>query len=513
MERDGKMKRDGKPEHMPKIIIVGGGIGGLSAGIYGKLAGYDVDIYEKNPVAGGQCIGWNRKGHHIDNCIHWLTGTKEGTAMNQVWKTLGAITTETKYVSNGAFFTSCYEGQRATLWTDLERTERELIQLSPVDEEEIKKFIQHVRYAFCCTIPAKMPMDFMSIRDYMQMGKEMADMPKVMKTYGNVSLREVADRFQHPLLKRLITDYLPEQYCAYSFLVSYATMASGNGEIPAGGSLAMTNRMVQRFLELGGNLHLGQPVKRIVIEKNRATGIELEGFQIKKGDYVITAVDTMELFSNLIGKEFMCRELEYAYDNMEQYPLFSGLQFACSVSKEDYTETGTVFFDCEPFTIGGREISRMSVKGYEYEESFAPKGKIVLQVNVSQFDRDFLYWKQLSKEQYKEEKARLCQIVQERLVKQFPKLEKQFEILDCWTPLTYERYCNAYHGAYMSFMSKPGVKQVKINGKVKGIKGLYVAGQWIMSPGGLPIAAISGKFAIQRIMKQEGREWRQLESC
>ena len=27
-----------------KIVIVGGGIAGLSAGIYGKLAGYDVDI-------------------------------------------------------------------------------------------------------------------------------------------------------------------------------------------------------------------------------------------------------------------------------------------------------------------------------------------------------------------------------------------------------------------------------------------------------------------------------------
>ena len=39
-------------ENRKKIVIVGGGIAGLSAGIYGKLAGYDVDIYEKNPVVG-----------------------------------------------------------------------------------------------------------------------------------------------------------------------------------------------------------------------------------------------------------------------------------------------------------------------------------------------------------------------------------------------------------------------------------------------------------------------------
>ena len=65
-------------ESKKKIVIVGGGIAGLAAGIYGRLEGYEVDIYEKNPIAGGQCMGWNRKGCHIDNCIHWLTGTKKG---------------------------------------------------------------------------------------------------------------------------------------------------------------------------------------------------------------------------------------------------------------------------------------------------------------------------------------------------------------------------------------------------------------------------------------------------
>ena len=31
-------------ENKKKIVIVGGGIAGLSAGIYGRLAGYEVDI-------------------------------------------------------------------------------------------------------------------------------------------------------------------------------------------------------------------------------------------------------------------------------------------------------------------------------------------------------------------------------------------------------------------------------------------------------------------------------------
>lgn len=76
---------------MKKIVIIGGGISGLSAGIYGQKAGFQSEIYEKNAVAGGQCMGWNRKVYHIDNCIHWLTGTKKGTGLRRVWEDLGAL--------------------------------------------------------------------------------------------------------------------------------------------------------------------------------------------------------------------------------------------------------------------------------------------------------------------------------------------------------------------------------------------------------------------------------------
>lgn len=502
MERDGKSnKKENK-----KIIVIGAGIGGLSAGIYGRLAGYEVDIYEKNPVAGGQCMGWNRKGHHIDNCIHWLTGTREGTALHQVWKDLGALKEDTVYAPYDAFYTCIYKGRRVTLWKDLDRTERELLELSPEDTEEIRRFIQYVRYASASVIPAEKPMDMMSIKDYIQMGKEMADMPKVIKEYGEISLQDLSDRFHHPLLKMLFAEYMPKEYTAYSLLVSYGTMASGNGELPLGGSLAMSNRIVNRFLELDGRLHLHMPVKRVIFEGNRAKGIELENGECHTGDYVISAVDTMELFSALIGREKMDLVWKKPYENMEQYPLQSGFQLAFSVDQGIYKEADTVLFACEPFIIGERSISYMSLKGYDYEPGFAPEGKMVLQTNVSQFDEDFLYWKSLSQEEYRQVKEELIQEIEKRILAEYPALAGHMELLDCWTPLTYERYCNAYHGAYMSFITKPGIKPFRVKGEIKGIHNLYIAGQWIMSPGGLPIAAISGKFAIQRILKRDKRK-------
>ena len=499
-------------ENKKKIVIVGGGISGLTAGIYGRLAGYEVDIYEKNPIAGGQCMGWNRKDCHIDNCIHWLTGTKKGTALNRIWETVGALDEHTEFVNSDSFYTSITGESRVTLWKDLKRTEAELLKLSPEDEKEIKKFIEHVRYAENCEMPVEKPMDAMGIRDYIRMGASMADMPKVMKEYGSIDLQEMAQRFRHPALKALFTDYLPREYVASSFLVSYASISSGNGEIPAGGSLAMVNRMVKRFQQLGGKLYCSTPVLRILINNKKAVGIETADKKTIPADYVISAVDTMEMFDHLIGKKYMDAKWHSCYENTDKYPLFSAVQAAFMVDREAYDEKGTIFFDCLPFEAGGKKVDRISVKSYEYEPEFAPAGKIVLQVNVPQFDKEYLYWKGLPKEEYENRKKEAVRAIEERLLIQFPLLQGSMEFLDCWTPITYERYCNAYHGAYMGFITKKGVKSFRVKGTIKGVKNLYIASQWVMAPGGLPVAAAAGKFAVWRIVKnfsdaRSGTEW------
>lgn len=493
-------------ENKKKIVIIGGGIAGLSAGIYGRLAGFDVDIYEKNPAAGGQCMGWNRKGCHIDNCIHWLTGTKKGTSLRKVWETVGALDKHTEFVDSDRFYTSIYTNikgnYQVTLWKDLERTEAELLKLSPEDAAEIKKFTEHVRYAMGCEMPAEKPMDAMGIKDYIRMGASMANMPKVMKEYGSIDLEDMSRRFKHPALQALFTDYLPKEYTASSFLVSYASIVSGNGEIPAGGSLAMANRMAARFQQLGGNLYCNTPVSRILIHSKKATGIETADKKTIPADYVISAVDTMEMFDNLIGKNYMNAKWQSCYKENEKYPLFSAVQAAFAIDQDAYKEKGTIFFPCLPFETGGKTIKRMSVKSYEYEPGFAPAGKTVLQVNIPQFDKEYFYWKGLAREEYENQKKEAVTAIEERLYRQFPRLQGHMEFLDCWTPITYERYCNAYHGAYMGFITKKGVKSFRVKGTVKGIKNLYIASQWIMAPGGLPVAVTAGKFAVWRITRK-----------
>ncbi|MBP3232874.1 MAG: NAD(P)/FAD-dependent oxidoreductase [Eubacterium sp.] len=487
-----------------KVVIIGGGIAGLSAGVYALMAGFDAEIYEKNAIPGGECIGWNRKGYHIDNCIHWLTGTRKGTEMYDVWTKVGALSDDMEYAQINEFYTSTYEGKKATLWNDLKRTEKELIEVAPEDEEEIRKFIQYVEYSKQCLFPARKPMEMWGVKDYIEMGKNMADFPKVMKEFGKITLEEYGQRFKSPLLQKLMCDYLPKTYCAYSFLVSYATMADGNGNIPMGASLQMSLRMEKRFKELGGKICYNSGAEKIVVENKVATGVKLGNGTFISADYVIPTVDTHLLFGKLLSADYMPKELKAAYDAPKDYPATSGFQVAFAVD-EKFSKGETIFIDIDPLYVGARSFDRMYVKAYGYDPIFVKDGKQVIQTCITQVDEDYEYWKSLTKEEYNKKKEELALEVQRRIETAFPELKGEIEILDAWTPLTYERYCNAYHGSYMSFVTTPNGKQIKMKGKLKGIKNLYVAGQWTNSPGGLPVAAASGKFAVQRILKSEKR--------
>ena len=45
---------------MKKIIIVGAGLAGLTAGIYARQSGFDVTIYESHSIPGGASTSWRR---------------------------------------------------------------------------------------------------------------------------------------------------------------------------------------------------------------------------------------------------------------------------------------------------------------------------------------------------------------------------------------------------------------------------------------------------------------------
>lgn len=488
---------------MKKVVIIGGGIAGMTAGVLLQKAGFQTEIYEKNALPGGQCTGWKREGYMIDNCIHWLTGTRPGSALHELWKEIGVLGDGVEVYKKEMFFSSKLNGETLTFWRDKERTRKEMLALSPEDEKEINKLIDYASLAETMTVPVEKPFDAMNPFDFIKLGMSMKEMGKVMKEYGNMDINELAMRFKHPLIRRAITDYMPRGYQAYAFLVSYATVTGGNGDIPKGGSLAMSQRIAGKYKEYGGVIHTNADVKIIVLRGKRAEGILLKNDTKVDADYIVCACDANYTFSELLPEAYMPKGLRKMYGDREKYPVSSGFQIAYAVDGIFEELTGTRIFSCEPLRVGSQTVQSMSIQSYDYEPDFAPEGKMVLQTNFSQTEEDYGYWKSLypNKEAYNKRKNEIAEMAMERVIAEYPFLDGKIRVLDVWSPMTYTKYCNSYKGAYMSFVTTKQAKSITVPGKVKGLNNVLLASQWLMGPGGLPTAAAMGKFAAWRIIK------------
>ena len=179
---------------MKKILIIGGGVAGLSAGIYAQLNGYQAIVCEKHFTAGGNLTAWERGGYHIDNCIHWLTGTNPATSTYRMWETLGALGT-IEIHQGETLFTCEHGGKRISLFRNLERMKQEMLYLSLDDEKEILPFIRAVEYLQgFCGIAGK---------QHNQKNSPFSAVTSVpiISKYYKLTTGDLAEKFKHPLLK------------------------------------------------------------------------------------------------------------------------------------------------------------------------------------------------------------------------------------------------------------------------------------------------------------------------
>ena len=116
---------------VPRVLVVGAGIAGLSTGCYLQMNGFDTEIFEMHNQPGGLCTAWTRKGYTFDISMHFLTGSKSGP-FYQMWQELGAMENQAFHYHDEV---TRVEGRdkALTFCTDAERLEEAMLALSPPD--------------------------------------------------------------------------------------------------------------------------------------------------------------------------------------------------------------------------------------------------------------------------------------------------------------------------------------------------------------------------------------------
>jgi phytoene dehydrogenase-like protein len=489
-----------------KVVVIGAGVSGLVAGIYTRLAGFEVEIYESHAVAGGNCTGWYRQGYQIDGCIQWLTGTKKGTGVYKMWKTCGALADETEIYNTEEIASTVYEGKTYHLYTDLKRMERTLLAISPVDKAEIRKLVKNIRCFRDLHPPIEKPFEDLNKWTLIPLVWKILRTGRPEKKTTSMTIARYIECFQSPVIRQLLACIFPAVMPAFTLFYCLGIRTSGDGGWPMGGSLAFIRRMQQRFEHLGGTMHTGTTVHRIIIRENRATGIEIKDSNREiPADYVISAVDADMLQNRLLegryADEFFAKRLA----DPLRYLLLTGVYVALGVAADLRSYPHNVYIQPEkPFLLNRTELKYFNVKIYNFDPAFTQNGKTVMAVLLT--DDGIDCWQALkdrSEQAYKAAKERLANWVIGGIVSVFPEIAGKIEMSNVATPLTFQRYCNSYRGTYMSFIPSGRLQKQIHKGTKADIRRLYIAGQCTFPVGGLPLAAIAGKFAAQRIIKAD----------
>jgi|LSQX01.1.fsa_nt_gb phytoene dehydrogenase-like protein len=504
-----------------KLIIIGAGVSGLSAGIYARRAGYDTHIYEMHTVPGGECTGWDRKGYHIDGCIHWMTGTSKQSPLYKVWCDVGALGEDVRIFETESFGAMETDNGIIRLYKNRDQLESYLKDLAPEDEKELTKFFETIG-----EMSDFIPPDAMDILGPIESLKILKQAMGGMKTMKKLKMpmNEYLKRFKNENLRALFSLMLPADQSAFVLFFTLSTVMSGNGGRPEGGSRAMALRMTEKFETLGGVLHLGSRVEEICVENGIATGIRISSDRAGAAgdfitaDHVLSSTDVHVTLNRFLKGRYPQKAFDMRDADPKTYPCQSCsiAAFGLDLDLSDMDEE--LIIGTRPFLFEGKDQKHLSLKHYAYEPTFAPTGHSVLTVY---FDGNYDWWKQLASDdesgldafhldspRYLAEKERLLRELIAVLEEKYPEWKGHIVPLDFATPLTYERYCGAYRGQWMSYGYTENARGMMHNGRIKGIKNFSMCGQWLMPPGGLPVAVMTGRWAIQRICKADKKNWR-----
>jgi phytoene dehydrogenase-like protein len=486
------------------IVIIGAGIAGLAAGCYGRMNGFHTQIFEMHDKPGGLCTAWERKGYTFDLCIHWLMGSKPGFGIYPLWQELGALPGPEIINMERFYRVESADGGVIEIYNDIDRLEAHLLEIAPEDEKAIKEVTAAMRHLRKFDIsPGKAP-ELSNFFDGIKMIFKMLPFLGDFRKWGRMTIDEFSQRFRNQMLQDAWKRVLPSGMSAIALPMTMAGFDQKTQGYPIGGSLPFAKAIEKRYLSLGGEVHYKSRVTKILVENDRAVGIQLEDGSQHRADYVISAADGHATIFEMLEGKYVNDTIRGYYKELPIFEplIFMGLGVNRSFADFPQTVTGTLFQLEKPIMVGGQERHWLTARIHNFDPTLAPKGKTVITVLL---DSNYPYWEKLHKDikAYKAEKAKIAKVVIEALDKRFPGLAAQVEVTDVATPITFKHYTGNWQGSFEGWLITPKTAMLRMKKTLPGLDAFYMVGQWINPGGGLPTGAITGRQVAQILCKRD----------
>ena len=498
-------------------IIIGAGLGGLTAGAKLAKEGKKVLLIEQHSIPGGCATTFKRKDFTIEVGLHELDGFGDNDLKSKIFNEF-KVFDYIEFIRLPEFYRTVWKNKDFVFPEGIDEAKSKLIKEFPHEKQGIIKY-----FGFITGLGKEISM--LPRKKWAKIIKGALFplfFPKLVKstriTVGEFIDQIITDERLKLILLSNFTYYddNPYKLSLFYFAAGQSSYYTSGSYFIKGGSQKLSDYLMNYIKDKGGEIKLGNTVTKIITKEGKAVGVEYQRntrnlSDEKQTDFaecIIANTAIPNLTNGLLPDaesqklNQQIKDLQYGTSILTMYLGFKGK--LSEIGNKHYST-----FVIDDSVSSSKELATNNHAGFDkrsfvfvdygvIDSGLAPEGKSVGVVCTMDYIED---WESLDKEKYKQKKIEVQDILINRLEKQFPGIKEQIEYVEIATAKTIKRYTLNPKGSpygYNQSLNQTAHKRLK---QRSIIPGLYYASAWSSPGGGFTGAIYSGYLCAMNVLK------------
>ncbi len=502
------------------VVVIGAGLGGLSAAASLARKGLSVLVLERHVVPGGYATSFTRGRYEFEVSLHVLSdiGSPERPGgLQKFLRNVGAWD-DVEFTRVQHFSRSVFPDHDVVLPMDPSGFEEAACRAFPGSAPGIRRFMKRI-------MAVAREADGLSDAFARSRGGRLlrlATLPlrlRAMPRYAFTSLEAVLDRdIDDPRARALLCQAwsyvgMPPSSCSFLFYAAtLGSLLNHGGWYPKTRSQGLSTALVRALRRHGGRLRLGNGARRITVRDGRVAGVvDDEGNEIE-ARAVVSNAGPIVTYRDLIGREHLPNG---TLDRLRRHTLGTSIfQVYLGVARP----VAALGIDShEVMTNESYDVEAHYRRGFTFERpghmligcpnlaipEISPPGTALVTLTAMVYGEP---WLLVPPDEYVDRKTRFAERMLAWAETVAPGLRDAVEVVEVGTPVTMARYAGHPGGAIYGFENRPSSHTVLRPPPVGPLRGLYHVGAWTNPGGGYWPSISSGQIVgeIASVILQRG---------
>lgn len=473
-----------------KVIIIGGGLGGLLCGCILSREGYSVTVLEKNRQVGGCLQVFARKGHVFNTGLNYTEGLADGQILNKYFKYVGVFDKlNLARLDMDGFERITYKNEEYKFAQGQELFIENLVEKFPKERQTLIKYVKDIEQ-----ISKKFPLYNLHVDSYQIANWEVYE--QSIAQYFD-SLTNNSDLKNVLCGTNMLYAGLPNKTPFYIHAIINNSFVNSAWRL-VDGSHHLAISLANIIKENGGKVLRNKEVTKFRFTNKKISAVETKDGELFETDFVISnihPVNTLKMIegnqvygayrnrimslNNTIGMfslYIVLKENSFEYQNYNNY------------YHKDISVWGAENYSEKQWPQGFMFYTLASSKSLKYAESVIVLSYMSYQ-DVAKWENTWIEQRGEDYVEFKQNKAeKLLDLVEQK----FPEFRNKIDSYYTSTPLTYRDYTGTPEGSSYGILKESDqLLKTIISPKTK-IENMFLTGQNLNMHGilGVTIAAV-----------------------